>query len=85
MSKVVKVTAKMNAAMDAVKEIGGSAFAREVLAYLDEKTPDRTELKTFNAVNATLAAIAGKELMTKAKDICGDKILTKYTLVEVAE
>jgi len=76
-----KITAKMETAINAVKELGGKAFAKDVLAYLDEKFADRTELKTFNAVNATLAAVAGKGLATKAKAPVGDKMLTEYTVV----
>ena len=52
----------------------GSAFAREVL--------EKMEGRTFNSVNATLAAMAGKGFVTKAKAVYNDKILTKYTLTE---
>lgn len=52
----------------------GSAFAREVLGKM--------EGRTFNSVNATLAAMAGKGFVTKAKAVYNDKILTKYTLTE---
>ena len=81
----VKVTDKMNVAINAVKELGGKAFAREVLDYLDEKYAERTDLKTFNAVNATLAACAGKGLATKAKAAFGEKMLTQYTVPVDAE
>lgn len=83
--KEVKVTDKMNVAMNAVKELGGTAFAKDVLAYLDENYADRTELKSFNAVNATLAAAAGKGLVTKAKAVSGEKMLTQYTVPADAE
>ena len=56
-----------------------------LLEYLDENYADRTELKTFNAVNATLAACAGKGLATKAKAVLGDKMLTQYTVSVDAE
>ena len=83
--KEVKVTDKMNVAMNAVKELGGTAFAKDVLAYLDENYAERTELKSFNAVNATLAACAGKGLATKAKAVSGEKMLTQYTVPVDAE
>lgn len=81
----VKVTEKMTTVINTVKELGGKAFAREVLNYLDENYADRTELKSFNAVNATLAACAGKGLASKAKAVCGDKMLTQYTVSVDAE
>lgn len=57
---------------------GGAAFAREVLNKMVEGGATRT----FNSVNATLAAMAGKGYVTKAKAVFGDKMLTKYTLTE---
>ena len=81
----VKVTAKMETAVKVVKEMGGKAYAREVLEYLDAHYADRTDLKTFNAVNATLAACAGKGLVSKAKGLFNDKLLTQYTVPTDAE
>ena len=52
----------------------GSAFAREVLGKM--------EGRTFNSVNATLAAMATKGYVSKEKAVFGDKMLTKYTLTE---
>lgn len=52
----------------------GSAFAREVL--------NKMEGRTFNSVNATLAAMATKGYVSKAKAVFEDKMLTKYTLTE---
>ena len=52
----------------------GTAFAREVLSKM--------EGRTFNSVNATLAAMAGKGYVSKEKAVFGDKMLTKYTLTE---
>ena len=52
----------------------GSAFAREVLGKMDGRT--------FNSVNATLAAMATKGYVSKEKAVFGDKMLTKYTLTE---
>lgn len=57
----------------------GSAFAREVLNKMAEAGSKRT----FNSVNATLAAMATKGYVTKAKAVYNDeKMLTKYTLTE---
>lgn len=52
----------------------GAAFAREVL--------NKMEGRTFNSVNATLAAMATKGYVAKAKAVFEDKMLTKYTLTE---
>ena len=65
------------------KEVGAvlrtfedGAFAREVL--------EKMEGRTFNSVNATLAAMAGKGFCTKGKEVFGEgdsaKMLTKYRL-----
>lgn len=51
---------------------GGAAFAREVF--------NKMEGRTFNSVNATLAAMAGKGYVSKVKAVFEDKMLTKYTL-----
>lgn len=50
----------------------GSAFARQVF--------EKMEGRTFNSVNATLAAMAGKGYVNKVKAVYNDKMLTKYTL-----
>lgn len=57
---------------------GGKAFAREVLNKMVEGGATRT----FNSVNATLAAMATKGYVTKAKAVYNDKMLTQYTLTE---
>ena len=75
----------METAVKAVKELGGKAYAREVLDYLNANYADRADLKTFNAVNATLAACAGKGLVSKAKGLFNDKLLTQYTVPTDAE
>lgn len=54
----------------------GTGFAREVLA------DEHLKGKSFNSVNATLAAAAGKGLVTKAKGVLGDKMLTCYTITD---
>ena len=56
----------------------GSAFAREVL----NKMVEAGNKRTFNSVNATLAAMATKGYVNKAKAVYNDKMLTKYTLTE---
>ena len=55
---------------------GGTAFAREVL----DKMVEAGSKRTFNSVNATLAAMATKGYVSKAKDVYNEKMLTKYTL-----
>ena len=52
------------------------AFARQVLDVMVANGSKRT----FNSVNATLAAMAGKGYCTKAKAVFNDKMLTIYTL-----
>ena len=58
----------------------GKGFARQVLA------DERLKGKTFNGVNATLAAAAGKGWATKEKAVFGEgenaKMLTKYTITD---
>lgn len=54
----------------------GKGFARQVLA------DPRLKGKTFNGVNATLAAAAGKGLVEKAKGVFEDKMLTIYTITD---
>ncbi len=57
---------------------GGKAFARQVL----DKMVANGASRTFNSVNATLAAMAGKGYVDKAKAVFNDKMLTQYTLTE---
>lgn len=73
-----RVTDNMVVVYGALKEMGGKGFARDVLNFLTEKG---TTGKTFNGVNATLAALAGKGIVTKAKAVLNEKMLTKYTIV----
>lgn len=81
MEKEVKITSKMKMVLVAIKEMGGSAFAREILNYLDANQADRTELKTFNAVNATLAYAKKAGLLDSVKAVYNDeKMLTKYSV-----
>ena len=74
MNKEVKLTANQEAILKVLREnFAEGAFAAEVL--------EKVEGKTFNAVNATLASLASKGLVSKTKGIFNDKMLTKYTLV----
>ena len=57
---------------------GNKAFARQVLDVMVANGSKRT----FNSVNATLAAMAGKGYVNKAKAVYNDKMLTQYTLTE---
>lgn len=56
----------------------GTAFSREVF---NKMVADGSK-RTFNSVNATLAAMAGKGYVNKTKAVyeAEAKILTKYTL-----
>lgn len=73
----MKLTENMVAVLKVLADReGGKGFAREVLA------DERLKGKTFNGVNATLAAAAGKGLVTKAKGVFEEKMLTCYTITE---
>lgn len=77
----VKITSKMEMVLKAVKEMGGAAFAREVLNYLDANYADRADLKSFNAVNATLAYARKAGLLDASKAVYNEeKMLTKYAV-----
>ena len=80
MEKEVKITPKMEMAIKAIQNFKEGAFAREVLDYLNKNVADRTDLKTFNAVNATLAYAVKAGLLNSAKAVFNDKMLTKYTV-----
>ena len=76
---MVKVTENMKAVLAVLAEReNGAGFAREVLGAM--------EGKTFNGVNATLAAAAGKGWATKEKAVFGEgdgaKMLTRYTITD---
>ena len=80
--KDVKITGKMEYAIKTLREVneGQGAFAREVLNYLNEKEPKRTELPTFNAINATLAYCVKAGLLNSKKGVYEDKMLTQYLI-----
>ena len=80
--------AKMNGMNANYKEIagvlrtfeGGKAFSKEVY---NKMVADGTK-RTFNSVNATLAAMATKGYVSKTKGVyeAEEKVLTIYTLTE---
>ena len=80
--------AKMNGMNANYKEVAGvlrtfeegKAFSREVYNKMVEAGTKRT----FNSVNATLAAMATKGYVTKTKGVyeAEEKVLTIYTLTE---
>ena len=77
---MVKVTENMKAVLAVLADReDGKGFARQVLA------DERLKGKTFNGVNATLAAAAGKGLCTKAKAVFEVKMLTCYTITELGK
>ena len=57
---------------------GGKAYSREVY----EKMVAEGSKRTFNSVNATLAAMAGKGYVDKSKGLYNEKLLTCYALTE---
>lgn len=74
----MKVTENMVNVLEALNGLeNGKGFAKDVLAVM--------EGKTFNAVNATLAACAGKGLVVKEKLPCGEKMLTCYTITDAGK
>lgn len=74
----VKLSANQEAILKILKEnFADGAFAADVL--------EKVEGKTFNSVNATLASLATKKLVSKKKEAKGEKVLTKYTVIPVSE
>lgn len=79
MAKMVGMNANYKEVAGVLREFDkGSAFAREVF----DKMVASGAKRTFNSVNATLAAMAGKGYVNKEKAVYNDKMLTKYTLTE---
>lgn len=79
MAKMVGMNANYREVAEVLRTFeNGSAFAREVL----DKMVAAGSKRTFNSVNATLAAMAGKGYVSKKKDVYKDKMLTRYTLTE---
>lgn len=74
----VKLSANQEAILKILKEnFADGAFAADVL--------EKVEGKTINSVNATLASLATKKLVSKKKEAKGEKVLTKYTVIPVSE
>ena len=79
MAKMVGMNANYREVAEVLRTFeNSSAFAREVL----DKMVAAGSKRTFNSVNATLAAMATKEYVSKKKDVYKDKMLTRYTLTE---
>lgn len=79
MAKMVGMNANYKEVAGVLREFeGGKAFARQVL----DKMVANGSTRTFNSVNATLAAMAGKGYVDKEKAVYNDKMLTRYTLTE---
>ena len=77
MAKMVGMNANYKEVAGVLREFeGGAAFARQVL----DKMVANGATRTFNSVNATLAAMAGKGYVSKEKGVFNDKLLTCYTL-----
>jgi Fe2+ or Zn2+ uptake regulation protein len=75
-----KITDNMRMVFNALAEFDGrTAFAKEVLAKLEAAG---VKGKTFNGVNATLAALAGRGIVSKVKAPYNEKMYTKYTIVK---
>src|SRR5574344_38820 len=77
MAKMVGMNANYKEVAGVLREFDkGSAFAREVF----DKMVASGAKRTFNSVNATLAAMAGKGYVNKEKAVFNEKMLTRYTL-----
>lgn len=74
----MKLTEKQSNILNILKEdFNGSAFAEDVV--------EKTEGLTIQSVRATLSSLAPKGLVSKNKEARGEKMLTKYTVIEKAE
>jgi len=79
MAKIVGMNENYKEVAGVLREFEGhKAFARQVL----DKMVANGSKRTFNSVNATLAAMAGKGYVSKAKAVFDEKMLTCYTLTE---
>jgi DNA-binding MarR family transcriptional regulator len=70
----VKFNANYVETMGAVLGNEGAGFSREIARILSKRT--------FNSVNATLAAMAKAGYLDKSKGIFEEKMLTKYTVTD---
>lgn len=79
MAKMVGMNANYKEVAGVLRTFEGEkAFAREVL----NKMVAAGSKRTFNSVNATLAAMATKGYVNKARGVYNDKMLTQYTLTD---
>lgn len=78
MNREIVITKRMKLAFEILKELGGQAYVSEVLEYLDITNPDRDRLKTYKDIHTSLAALAGKGLVTVKEGIFREKKATKY-------
>lgn len=79
---MAKITVNMKEILKVLATFENGAFAREVLG--------KVEGKTFNGVNATLAAAVKPGYVVKEKALFGEgteeaKVLTRYTLTEAGK
>ena len=58
-------------------DFNGSAFAEDVLT--------KTEGLSIQSVRATLSSLEPKGLVSKKKEACGEKMLTKFTVIKPVE
>lgn len=74
----MKLTEKQTNILAILKEdFNGSAFAEDVV--------EKTEGLSIQSVRAILSSLAPKGLVSKNKEARGEKMLTKYTVIEKAE
>lgn len=70
----MKLTDKQESILNILKnDFNGSAFAEDIV--------EKTQGLTIQSVRATLSSLAPKGLVSKKKEARGDKMLTKYTVV----
>lgn len=81
MAKEYKLNANGREVLGVLKDLeAGAGFAKDVL----EKINANGGKRTFNSVNATLAAVEKQGYVSKCKAVCGEKFLTKYTITDKA-
>ena len=70
----MKLTEKQEKILEILKkDFNGSAFAEDVV--------EKIEGITIQSVRATLSSLAPKGLVSKTKEARGDKVYTKYTVI----
>lgn len=83
MKKMTKISDNCKVVYGALVEMGNEGFARDVVEFLATKNIT----KTFNSVNATLAALVGTGVITKVAKVREkeNKMLTFYTVADALE